>query len=92
MKVIDCNASVRPCYESSQKQLGHDGSSKLYDYLIVYFDTSAKVLILAWVSGLSPERSEGDNHTSVESSFTRVSNDIFRYRRRKSDFLNLQNV
>ena len=29
---------------------------------------------------------------SVESSFARVSNDIFRYSERKSDFKNLESV
>ena len=38
-------------------------------YKILYFDTSAEVLILARVWG-----------TTVEPSFARVSNDIFRYR------------
>ena len=61
-------------------------------YIFVYFDTSAKVLILARVLSLSPERSEGDNHMRVKSSFVRVSNDIFRYKGRKSDFNNLLSV
>ena len=53
----------------------------LYAYCvkIVVFDTSTKVLILARVLGLSPERIESNNDTSVESSFSRVSNNIFRY-------------
>ena len=55
--------------------------------IIVYSETSEKVLILARVRGLSSERSEGDTNTSVESSFARVSNDIFLYRGHKSDVL-----
>ena len=46
---------------------------------MVYFDTSAKVLILARVRGLLPEGSEGDNHTSVESFFARVLNNTFTF-------------
>ena len=51
-------------------------------FFIIYvsnsiFDLSAKVLILPRMWSLSPERIDGDNDTSVESSFTHVSKNIF---------------
>ena len=55
--------------------------------LINYIDKNRPVVMSyhSWEFSLH----SGDNHTSVESSFARVSNDIFLYRGRKSDFKKL---